>query len=279
MPAPPSAPLSDTRIGLLGAGQMARALAAGWVRTGLAKPGDLIAYDPSDAAFEAFTASVGAGVVRAASAAEAAGADALLLAIKPQYAAEALPAAIEGLRPETLVVSILAGTTLSTLAGMLPAGQPLVRVMPNTPCLVGRGASAYALGPGVADAQGAWVEALLSAVGFAAQVPEPLLDAVTGLSGSGPAYIYTIIEALADGGVRAGLPRKLAAELALHTVAGAAEMVAQTGEHPAVLREAVSSPAGTTIAGLGELERRGLRAALVEAVVTAAERARELGRG
>lgn len=267
------------RIGLLGAGQMAKALAAGWVRAGLASPDQLAAYDPSDAAFDAFAEAVGKGVSRCATAAEAADAQTLLVAVKPQYIADALEAAVPGVTPQTLVVSIAAGTTIDTLASKLPPATPIVRVMPNTPCLVGRGACVYSAGPGVSQQQRDLVGKLLGAVGFAAEAPEGLLDAVTGLSGSGPAYVYTIIEALADGGVRAGLPRQLASDLALHTVAGAAEMVAQTRQHPAVLRDAVSSPAGTTIAGLGELERRGLRAALVEAVSVATERSRELGRG
>lgn len=275
----PNADGPNRTIGLLGAGQMARALASGWVKAGLAAPADLLAYDPSDAAFDAFQAGVGHGVTRCAGAAEAAAADTLLLAVKPQYLPAAIGEASVGLRPETLVVSIAAGVTLSRLAELLPAETRTVRVMPNTPCLVGRGASGYALGPGVTPQQGAYVGGLMSSVGFAAEVPEALLDPLTGLSGSGPAYIYTVIEALADGGVRAGLPRKLASELATHTVAGAAAMVAETGEHPAALRDAVSSPAGTTVAGLGELERRGLRAALIEAVAASAARAAELGGG
>lgn len=275
----PKSSINAGRIGVLGAGQMAKALAAGWVHAGLATADQITAYDPSDAAYEAFAEAIGEGVSRCAAEAEAAAVETLLLAVKPQYIAAALEAAAPGIKPDTLVVSIAAGATLETLASKLPAGQPIVRVMPNTPCLVGRGACVYSPGPAVSAEQAALVGELLGAVGYAAEAPETLLDAVTGLSGSGPAYVYTIIEALADGGVRAGLPRKLAAELALHTVAGAAQMVAQTGQHPAVLRDAVSSPAGTTVAGLGELERRGLRAALVEAVSVATERSRELGRG
>ena len=154
----------------------------------------------------------------------------------------------------------------------------MIRVMPNTPALVNKGASALAGGTRATDADLALAESILAAVGTVTRVAEPLLDAVTGLSGSGPAYIYTIIEALADGGVREGLTREQAIMLAAQTVAGSAEMVLQTGLHPAVLRDQVTSPGGTTIAALATLEAKGLRSALIEAVTTAANRARELGK-
>ena len=160
------------------------------------------------------------------------------------------------------------------------AGGPdaaLVRVMPNTPCLVGRGASAYARGSRATDADAALAGRIFSALGDAHAVPEALIDAVNGLSGSGPAYVYLVIEALADGGVLMGLPRALAASLAAQTVLGAAEMVRQTGRHPAELREAVASPGGTTMAALEALERAGVRAGMMAAVRAATERAREMG--
>ena len=174
-------------------------------------------------------------------------------------------------------MSIAAGVRLATLADRLGGGLRLVRVMPNTPCLVGQGATAYSLG-GLATAKdGELVRQLLSAVGIACQVDEKLLDAVTGLSGSGPAFVYVMIEALSDGGVRMGLPRNIATTLAVQTVSGAAALVAQSGEHPAVLKDRVASPGGTTIAGLQALEEYGLRAALMAAVEAAARRAAELG--
>ena len=148
--------------------------------------------------------------------------------------------------------------------------------MPNTPCLVGAGASAFARGLKATAADAALVQKLLSNVGLAVEVPEKLLDAVTGLSGSGPAYIYQVIEALSDGGVRMGLPRETATKLAAQTVAGAAQMVLLTGQHPGALKDAVTSPGGTTIAGLHALERGGLRGTLMDAVQAATERAREL---
>jgi pyrroline-5-carboxylate reductase len=143
--------------------------------------------------------------------------------------------------------------------------------------LIGAGASAYALGPGATRADADLVGRLLEAVGTALEVPEKLLDAVTGLSGSGPAFVYTVIEALSDGGVRMGLPRSIAVSLAAQTVRGAAEMVQHTGEHPAVLRDRVASPGGTTIMGIQALEEHGMRAALMSAVEAAAERSRQLG--
>ena len=151
--------------------------------------------------------------------------------------------------------------------------------MPNTPCLVGIGASAYCLGKNATPADGQLVAGLLAAVGVAHQVDEKLMDAVTGLSGSGPAFVYVMIEALSDGGVRMGLPRAVATALAAQTVRGAAEMVMTTGEHPAVLKDRVASPGGTTIAGLQALEDGGLRAAMIAAVEAATRRSAELAAG
>jgi pyrroline-5-carboxylate reductase len=161
----------------------------------------------------------------------------------------------------------------------LPEAQRIVRVMPNTPCLIGKGASGYSLGEHATVHDGKLVASLLSAVGVAYEVPEELLDAVTGLSGSGPAFVYSMIEALAAGGVAAGLPPELAAELAARTVAGAAEMVLQTGESPSALRDRVKSPGGTTVAGLAVLDEHGFSDALSQAVAAAARRSAELGRG
>jgi pyrroline-5-carboxylate reductase len=166
---------------------------------------------------------------------------------------------------------------LKLLIASLGSQARLARVMPNTPCLVGAGASAYALGGAATAADGQLVARLLSTVGIAVELDESLLDAVTGLSGSGPAYVYQVIEALSDGGVLMGLPRDVATRLASQTVLGAAQMVMHTGEPPAVLKDAVASPGGTTIAGLHALESGGLRAALMNAVRAATLRSRELG--
>ena len=264
------------KIGFLGAGQMARALAAGFVGSGLVSARQVWASDPVPAALDALAAAT-PGVNRCASNAEvAAAADVLVLAVKPQQ----LVAVLDELKPAVherhLILSIAAGVRLDTIAQRLPPATRAVRVMPNTPCLVGQSASGYALGKHATPADGALVEQLLSAVGRAMLVDEKLLDAVTGLSGSGPAYIYLVIEALADGGVRMGLPRDVALMLAAQTVRGAAEMVLATGEHPAVLKDRVASPGGTTIAGLQALESGGLRGTLMAAVEAATLRSREL---
>jgi pyrroline-5-carboxylate reductase len=268
--------MSDNSIGFIGAGQMARALANGLVARRLYEPGSLIAYDPAPSSRERFSADLpetrwaadNAGVVRQA--------NVVLLAVKPQ----AFPSVAGELdRVPTdgrLFVSILAGVTLAALSRGLRT-QRVVRVMPNTPCLVAKGAAAYAPGEGVSQADAQLVEKLFGSVGIVHPLPENLLDAVTGLSGSGPAFVYLIIEALSDGGVLMGLPRPVATALAAQTVLGAAEMVLQTGEHPGALKDRVASPAGTTIAGLQILERQGLRSALIDAVEAAASRSRELG--
>lgn len=272
-------PQIDGDIAFLGAGRMAQALAAGFVEAGLVAANRLVAFDPAASAGEAFQRAVGAESRLAATAAKAAeGAKYVFLAVKPAHAAEALASIQGGWNPNgQALVSVAAGVTLATLESGLPKGAAAIRVMPNTPCLVGHGASCYALGQHASPEQGEEVGRLLSSVGFASETPEKLLDAVTGLSGSGPAFVYTMIEALADGGVRAGLPRDLAAQLAARTVAGAAQMVLATGQHPAALRDAVASPGGTTIAGLAEVERHGVRTALIEAVTAATRRSAELG--
>jgi pyrroline-5-carboxylate reductase len=177
-----------------------------------------------------------------------------------------------------LIVSIAAGISLRQLADSLGSERRLVRVMPNMPCLVGASASGYAPGESATPEDVNLVDRLLNAVGRAFRLPEHLLDAVTGLSGSGPAFVYVMIEALSDGGVRMGLPREVATALAAQTVFGAAKMVLETGAHPAVLKDMVASPGGTTIAGLHALEQRGLRLALMDAVEAATRRSIELGK-
>ena len=263
-------------IGFLGAGQMASALATGWSRAGLLDPVRSGAADPFPSARDKFTQTTGLKsyatnreVVEAC--------DVLVLAVKPQVMAGVLAELRPLLKPRHLVISIAAGVTLQTLGEALGTTVRLVRVMPNTPCLVGASASGYAAGSAATPDDIAIVGQLFGAVGKAFALPEHLLDAVTGLSGSGPAFIYVLIEALADGGVRVGLPRDVAQTLAAQTVFGAAKMVLETGQHPAALKDAVASPGGTTIAGLHALEKAGFRAGLMDAVQAATERAKELG--
>jgi pyrroline-5-carboxylate reductase len=268
----------DKRIGFIGAGQMATALGEGFVRAGLANPSSLVAFDPSEEACSRFVASTGGqtlpnnlGVVQ--------NADVLFLAVKPQQMVRVAGELKGHIDSKTLVISIAAGIRLATLEQGFGENLRLVRVMPNTPCLVGRGASAYCLGSRATADDGRLVEQLLSAVGLAVAVEEKMLDAVTGLSGSGPAFVYVIIEALSDGGVRMGLPRAVATALAAQTVLGAAQMVRTTGDHPGVLKDRVASPGGTTIAGLQALEQAGIRGGLMAAVEAATRRSMELSTG
>jgi pyrroline-5-carboxylate reductase len=201
----------------------------------------------------------------------------LVLAVKPQQMAGALTELRPHIAPGKLVVSVAAGVRLAQLAEGLADGVRLVRVMPNAPALVGCGASAYSLGPGAAPADAERVKKIIAGVGVTFEVDEKLLDAVTGLSGSGPAFVCVVIEALSDGGVRMGLPRAVATALAVQTVRGTAEMLAASGDHPAALKDRVASPGGTTIAGLAALETHGLRGALIAAVEAATRRSVELG--
>jgi pyrroline-5-carboxylate reductase len=265
------------KLGMIGSGQMATALASGLVRAELIAAESILASDPVAASRKNFERCVPGTSVVDNNQHVAAQADVLLLAVKPQQMNEALVCLRNAIRTEALVVSIAAGVTLARLTAALPARQRIVRVMPNTPCLIGRGASGYSLGGHATSQDGQLVGQLFSAVGAAFEVPEDQLDAVTGLSGSGPAFVYTMIESLRDGGVAAGLPLELAAELAARTVAGAAEMVLQTGETPDTLRKRVTSPGGTTLAGLAALEQHGFQSAVVEAVRAAARRSQELG--
>ena len=262
---------ATTRWGFIGAGRMATALIRGMVRAGVAEPASIVAHDPLAGAAEAL------GVRAMASNAEvAASSDVLVLAVKPQ----AMPAVLAELEPAMtarhLAISIAAGVPMATLAAGLGPAPRLARVMPNTPALVGEGAAAFCLGATCKAEDEATVRRLFDAVGRAVRVPESLMDAVTGLSGSGPAFVYAVIEAMSDGGVRAGLPREIATALAAQTVLGAAKMVLETGLHPGVLKDQVTSPGGTTIAGIHALERGGVRAALMDAVEAATKRSAEL---
>ena len=266
------------RIGFIGLGQMATALASGFLRANLTDSSNLFGYDVSAEAAKKFENATNVrpfdnpeSVVQSA--------DALFLAVKPQYMNDALRPVKSALEknPSPLVVSIAAGLTIGYYEDVLPQSVRIVRVMPNTPCLVGQAAAAFALGKNATRDDAETVKTLLQTVGLAYELPENQLDAVTGLSGSGPAYAFIAIEALADGGVKAGLPRNVALDLAAQTLKGAAEMYLQTKRHPGALKDAVTSPAGTTIAGVAALEERGFRSALIEAVERATLRSRELG--
>lgn len=265
------------RIGFIGSGQMATALARGWLAAGLAAADSLTASDPVPQARERFQAETRARALPD-NPPVVASADVFILAVKPQMMKAVLAELRALLQPRHLVLSIAAGVTLKQLRDGLGECR-LVRVMPNTPCLVGASASGYAPADTATPDDVAFVDRLLNSVGRAYRLSETLLDAVTGLSGSGPAFVAVMIEALADGGVRMGLPRDVSLNLAAQTVLGTAKMVLETNLHPAVLKDMVASPGGTTIAGLHALERGGLRATLIDAVEAATHRAAELGAG
>ena len=204
-------------------------------------------------------------------------AEVVLVAVKPQAFAVVIPDLQQAAQQQTsLLLSIMAGTPLAKLEAAVP-GWPVVRAMPNTPATVGAGITAIALGQHATVAHRQQAEGIFAAVGSVVEVPENLIDAVTGLSGSGPGYVAIVIEALADGGVAAGLPRAIALQLAIQTVKGTATLLQETELHPAVLKDRVTSPGGTTIAGIAQLEAAGLRSALITAVQAACDRAKALG--
>ncbi|HZW30651.1 MAG TPA: pyrroline-5-carboxylate reductase [Isosphaeraceae bacterium] len=263
------------RWGFLGSGKMATAMIQGMLRAGIAPAEAICASDPLPAARTALEADTRVAVFES-NLPVVERSEVLVLAVKPQTMREVLHQLRPVVTAEHLVVSIAAGITLASIEDGLGSIGRLVRVMPNTPALVGQGASAYAMGPRTRPEDEAIVASCLGAVGRAVRVPESALDAVTGLSGSGPAFVYLMIEALSDGGVRVGLPREVATLLAAQTVLGAAMMVRETGQHPGVLKDQVASPGGTTIAGLHALERGGVRGALIDAVEAATRRSAEL---
>lgn len=262
-------------LGIIGCGKMAQALLGGATRAGVLADHKVLFFDPAAEAREAFAKVVPDGIDSDFSSLESES-DALLFCVKPH----AVLSILSDLQPRSegrLIISIAAGIALSALEETAQADDAVVRVMPNTPALVGEAASAVSFGKNVTDRHKTFVRSLLTAVGTLSEVPENLMDAVTGLSGSGPAYVFTIIEALTDAGVLNGLPRPEAKTLATQTLLGATKMVAESDDHPAALRDMVTSPGGTTIAGLAALEKGGLRATLQDAVTAATRRSRELG--
>lgn len=268
--------MNRVSIGFLGAGKMATALARGVINAGVVSAGDVIASDPNGAAREAFAQATGARVTERNSEVVAAS-DVVVIAVKPDQVVGLLgELSADWNTGRHLVVSIAAGVTLARMEAAGPAGLRVIRVMPNTPALVGASASAFAVGSSATRVDAQTVQQFLGSVGIALEVKEKLLDAVTGVSGSGPAYGFLMIEALADGGVAAGLPRDIAQRLAAQTLLGAAKMVLETGQHPGALKDAVCSPGGTTIEAIHALEKGGVRAALIGAVRVAADKAKAM---
>ncbi len=264
----------DYELGIIGVGEMGGSLAAGFVDSGLVAPEQIIASDLRDD----LLASLGLrGIATTRDSVQvAAQAQTVLLALKPQILPAVCPSL--SLQADQLVISIAAGVTLARLGELLGEAQPIIRVMPNILAAVSQAASAYVGNAQVTAAHLELAQRLLSSVGTAVQVEEKLMDAVTGLSGSGPAFVAAFAEAMIDGGVAAGLPRHQATALAAQTIKGAGQWLLQGGLGPGALKDKVTSPGGTTIAGLRALEGGGLRSAVIEAVVAAAERSRELGK-
>jgi pyrroline-5-carboxylate reductase len=272
-----------SQLGVIGGGMMAEALLSRLLASGLYAASDVLVSEPQATRQSLLRDRYGIQVTGNNS--DALAATVVLLAIKPQVfpqvAAELAPqlsgVAAEASAPR-LLLSILAGTAIAQLEAAFP-GWAVVRAMPNTPATVGAGISALAPGHLARPEQVQQAHKILAAVGEVVQVPESLLDAVTGLSGSGPGYVALFVEALSDGGVAAGLPRAIATQLAIQTLKGSAQLLQETGLHPGQLKDQVTSPGGTTITGIAQLERAGFRSALIEAVKAATARSRELGQG
>ncbi|MCU0691825.1 MAG: pyrroline-5-carboxylate reductase [Polyangiaceae bacterium] len=268
--------MNNRTVGFLGAGNMARALTKALLQAKLVQADRILASDINDERLESIQQSFGvltttdnAEVVRFA--------DVLVLSVKPQVVDKVLPVMGEHLRQDTLIISIVAGVRTSALEYRLPPGARIVRAMPNTPAMVLAGATALSAGSHASANDVQTAKNLFKTLGQAVVLDETLLDAVTGLSGSGPAYVMLMIEALADGGVKVGLHRETALLLAAQTVFGSAKLLLETGEHPGRLKDMVTSPGGTAIAGLHTLESGGLRRTLMDAVEHATARAVQLG--
>lgn len=266
---------SKEKLGFIGGGAMAEALIRGITASGLMSAAQISVSDVSaerlaylNTAYGVSTAVDNVSLAKESTI--------IILAVKPFAVSTILEEIAQDIKTSTMVISIAAGVLIETIEEHI-AQNPVVRVMPNTPVAVGEGMSVLALGSEATAAHGALAEKLLGAAGKAIIMGEEYMDAVSGLSGSGPGYAFVLIDALADAGVRVGLPRKTAIMLAAQTMMGAAKMVLETGEHPAVLRDGVTSPGGTTIAGIHELEKGGVRAAISEAVYMSAKRSREMG--
>lgn len=268
------AELSSTRLAILGAGNMGQALLAGAVRAGMG-PGNIVATTQDEAAKQVLTEQHRVQVAPT-NVAAVADADVVLVAVKPYQVAEVLREISPALRPDAVVVSVAVGLDLATLAADLPADQPLIRAMPNTPAAVGKGITALSPAQHVSDAQLQLAQAVLAGSGGVVVVPEKYQPAVGAISGSGPAYVAYVIDALIEAGVHQGLPRDVATALAVGTVEGTATMLQQTGEHPALARERVTSPGGTTAAALAELDNSGTRAAIIRAVGAAVDRTNQI---
>jgi pyrroline-5-carboxylate reductase len=268
--------MKTKNIGFVGAGNMAGALIKGLLHSGTVDPAQIQASDVREERLAELAAAHAIGTTKD-NAELAAWADIVVLAVKPQVIDKVMVPIAKAIRPQALVVSIAAGVPIESLESRLPPGTRVVRTMPNTAAIALAGATAIAPGTHASSEDLALVRQLFEATGRVVVLDESLLDAVTGLSGSGPAYVMLIIEALADGGVKVGLHRETALLLAAQTVYGSAKLLLETGEHPGRIKDTVTSPGGTAIAGLHTLEAGGLRTTLIDAVESATRRSIELG--
>jgi pyrroline-5-carboxylate reductase len=269
--------VQNRKIGFIGAGKMGSALMQGIIKAGIVKPENLGASDVYEPFLNELKAKMGINV-STDNAVIARASDVLILAVKPQTLGSVLENLKTYITADKLIISIAAGVPLATYENALPEGTRIVRVMPNIAATVSEAASGISPGKNATPEDLKIALEIFSAVGTAIQVPESLMDAVTGLSGSGPAFIFPVIEAMADGAVLEGMDRKSALTLAAQTVLGAAKMALETGLHPGELKDMVTSPAGTTIQGVHALEEAGIRAAFMNAVIRASERSKELGK-
>jgi pyrroline-5-carboxylate reductase len=267
----------NEKIGVVGAGKIGSAIVRGVIRAGLVAKDQVIASDVSDALREAISNELGIKVT-SDNGEVCDFADTMILAVKPQIVDDVVKEMAKKVGKTKLLVSVAAGVPLSRIEGNLAQGARVVRVMPNIPCIVGAGASCYAGGAHATAKDLENVALILNSFGIALPVEEKYLDAVTGLSGSGPAYVFLFIEAMADGGVQVGLSRDVALKLALQTVYGSARMALESAKHLGELKDEVTSPGGTTIAGLYALEQKGFKGTVMDAIVHATRRSQELGK-
>ena len=265
------------KVGFIGAGNMGEALIKGILDAQVCVPEDVYASDIAELKLKKLEKTYGIGTFME-NTKLASQVDIMVLAVKPQNVEEVLDELAPVVERKHLIISVLAGVPTSYLAARFSAAPPIIRVMPNAPSLIGAGVAALTRGAQATEDDLKKAQALFGAVGKTVVVEEGLMDAVTGLSGSGPAYVFLFIEALADAGVKMGLPRSVALTLSTQTCLGAAKMVLETGEHPAKLRDIVTSPGGTTISGLHALEAGGLRTSIMDGVEAATKRSKELGR-
>ena len=270
--------MKDTCIGFIGAGNMAQAIIRGLLHGGaFLSPKQVIASDPARASLDKLQLAYPGLVAATDNAQVCAAADVIVLAVKPQIVDKVLSQLAPHFRSKSLLISVAAGVSTTAIESKLPVGTRVIRSMPNTAATVLAGATGLCKGSCATDEDVAAAERFFSSVGRTVVLEESLMDAVTGLSGSGPAYVMVMIEALADGGVKVGLHRDTALMLAAQTVYGSAKLLLETGEHPGRLKDMVTSPGGTAIAGLHTLESGGLRRTLIDAVEAATRRAAELG--